>query len=124
MGPVGHSVLRDRLVGSPGDEGEEGLGGARATGDRFDDAGEPELVVRREEGGGGPEGKGGDLDPAEDRLGVGQATDDLLLGAKVEVDGVDDVAVDTALLAEAEVGIAAPSDAVEEHEGGIVVPTY
>ena len=68
-----------------------------------------------EERGGGAEREGGDRDPVEDRRGVGEATDDLRLGTQVEVDGVDDMTIDAALLAEAEVGIPPPADAVEEH---------
>ena len=100
---------------SPGDEGEEAQGGCSTPGEFLDDSGEPEFLVGGEERGGGAEREGGDLDPVEDRRGVGEATDDLRLGPEVELDGVDDMNIDAALLAEAEVGIPPPADAVEEH---------
>ena len=112
--PRCHPVLGDWFVGATRDEGEERLGRGGAAGDLVDDAGEPELVVGSEERGASAEREGSDLDTAEDRLRVGEAADDLRLGTEVEVDGVDDVAVDAALLAEAEVGGPSPSDAVEE----------
>ena len=43
--PVGHTVLRDRFVGSPGDEGMEAERGRSTAGLFLDHPGEPELFV-------------------------------------------------------------------------------
>ena len=114
--PVGHPVLRHRLVRSPSDKGKEAPCSGAAPREFLDNPGEPEFLVGGEERRHGAEGIGEELEPLGARVRVGESAGDLVLGAKVEFGDIDDLAVPARLLDEVDVGLGASASEPELHD--------